>query len=57
MHAETVRKLEKVRHVRGSLDALARIASDERLEMLQYLLDMAYYEALKVEGELEKKEN
>lgn len=57
MHSETVRKLGKVQYVKGSLSTLARIAAEEPLEMLEYLLQMAYEEAVKVEAHLENRHN
>lgn len=52
MHDETIRRLGKVQFVKGSLQGLIRVASDERLEMLIYLLEMALLEAVALEGEL-----
>ena len=57
MHDETVRRLGKVQFVKGSLQGLIRVASDERLEMLAYLLEMALLEAVTLEGELRPKEH
>ena len=57
MHAETIQKLGKVQFIKGSLRGLIRIASDERLAMLNYLLEMAYHESEKLEAELQTRRN
>ncbi|SOE18570.1 hypothetical protein SAMN05877838_3499 [Hoeflea halophila] len=57
MHAENVQRLGKVQFIKGSLRGLIRIASDERLAMLSYLLEMAYHEAVKAEADLQARRN
>lgn len=52
MRAETIQKLGKVQFIKGSLCGLIRIASEEHLAMLEFLLEMAYHESVNLEKEL-----
>lgn len=54
MQSSTQDKLKNVLFIRGSVQGLLKIARNERLEMLQYLLEMVHQEAQTLKLRLEE---
>ena len=52
MATEVQRRLGKIQFIAGSIGGMLKLAEDEDMEMLVYLLEMALVEAVDIEAKL-----